>query len=131
MTPCSLQGSMPCRSSSLMSYCSKTSDYARFMIKLEIELKGLKEAMESLSAKHVERAARMAINKSATAGRTEASKAIREKFNLPVARVNAEVKNIRIVRIGSLPAIIRAEAWPISLTAFGAKYVCNDYGGSF
>ncbi len=93
-----------------------------------VELRGLEEALRSLDPRIVERAARPSINKAAKAGRTEASTAIRDKFHLPAARVNKEVKNLSMARTGQLSATIRAAGRPISLTAFGAKYVRNAYG---
>ena len=95
---------------------------------IEIKLKGLDELMKSLNPQTISRAASLAINEAAKQARTEASSSIREKFNLPAARVNAEVRNVSLSTTRNLTAIIRAQGRPIGLTAFGAKWTRNVGG---
>ena len=95
---------------------------------ITIEVKGIKEAMASLDPKKVTQAAMMAINEAAKQTRTEASTAIRQKFNLPAARVNKEVTNLSMATRSDLSAIIQAKGRPIGLTNFGAKWIRNVGG---
>lgn len=95
---------------------------------ITIEVKGIKEAMAALDPKMVALAASLAINEASRQTRTEASVAIREKFNLPAARVNKEVRNLSMSTRANLTAVIQAKGRPIGLTNFGAKWVRNVGG---
>ena len=90
---------------------------------ISIKMTGIKEAMNSLDPKKVTTAARMAINEAARQTRTEASGAIREKFNLPSTRVNKELKNLKMATGADLTAVIQAEGRPIGLVNYGATWV--------
>ena len=100
------------------------------MIEIKFEPVGLDKALKSLDPKHVTQAAYRAINDAARASRTEASRRIREKFNLPASRVNQEVKTIKLAKRSDLSATIQAQGRPIGLTNFGARWVRNAASGS-
>lgn len=95
---------------------------------ITVELKGLDKALSHLSRQSVARAASLAINEAARQTRTEASRAIRQKFNLSSARVNKEVRNIKLSTRANLTAVVSAQGRPVGLTNFGAKWVRNVGG---
>ena len=88
---------------------------------LSVKLEGFDKAMRWLDPKKVEKAAARAINDAASRSRTEASKAIRDRFSIKAKRVNQEVKKIGLARVSNLEAEVRAEGRPIGLMNFGAK----------
>jgi hypothetical protein len=90
------------------------------LIEIKLDTKGLGNILDP---KTIALAASRAINEAARQTRTEASKLIRQKFNLPAARVNKEVQNIKLSTRSDLSAIIRAEGRPIGLTNYGATWV--------
>jgi hypothetical protein len=93
------------------------------MISMSIKLEGVKEAMEALNPAKVQRAVKMALNDAARAGRTEAGKAIRDKWNVKAAKIADELKNVRLATNDDFTAIIQAKGRPISLAYYGAKEV--------
>jgi hypothetical protein len=90
---------------------------------LTVKLHGFKEAMEALNPAKVRKAARLAINEAARAGRVEAGKAIRDKWNVRAAKINDELKNVKLATTEDFTAIIQAKGRPISLAYYGAKEV--------
>jgi len=98
---------------------------------IEVKIEGLDRLRRTvLDPKNVDRAAVRAINDAARSARTAADKAIREKFNLPAARVKKEVRNIHMATRSDLTAIIQAQGRPIGLMNFGARWVRNVNGQS-
>ena len=97
---------------------------------LTIRLEGISKVDAALAPDLVRKAAIYAVNDTARGVRTEASRAIREVFNLGRERVDREVKNIRMASFSEMEAIIRAQGRPIGLTNFGAKWVRNVAGRS-
>lgn len=93
------------------------------MISMSIRLEGIKEAMEALSSAKVQRAVKLAINDAARAGRAEAGRAIREKWNVRASKIAEELKNVRLATNDDFTAIIQAKGRPISLAYYGAKEV--------
>lgn len=89
---------------------------------IDIKVDGIDDVMKSLDSRKVTRAARLAINEGARAGRTTASKAIRSHYNIKTAKVNKELRNVKLATLSDLTAILSAKGRPISLTYFGAKW---------
>jgi len=87
-----------------------------------IKVEGVEKTLKVLSPKRIPSAARMAINDGARAGRTTAGKGIRERWNIKAAKLNDELKNIKMATNSNLVAIIQAKGRPISLTYFDAKW---------
>lgn len=95
---------------------------------ITISVTGLEEAKKALDSRKILQAVSLAINDTARQVRTEAADAIREKFNLPAARVKKEVRNIKFSTRSDLKAVIMAQGRPIGLTNFGAAWVRNVDG---
>lgn len=93
------------------------------MISMSIRLEGIKEAIEALNPPKVQRAVKLAINDAARAGRAEAGRAIREKWNVRANKIAEELKNVRLATNDDFTAIIQAKGRPISLAYYGAKEV--------
>ncbi len=96
---------------------------------ITLKAKGIEAALKSIDSISVRKAAQFAVNESAKQGRTEASYAIRDIYNLGKRRVDDEVRNIQMATGENLEAVIKAEGRPIGLMNFGAKWVRN-VGGS-
>lgn len=92
---------------------------------ISIKLSGVKEAMEMFDPNVVRKAARSAISKIATQSKTEASKVIRERFNIKKSDLDSKLK-ITPPRRDNLTAIITATGRPISLTYFGAQQLTTQ-----
>jgi hypothetical protein len=90
---------------------------------ISVKLEGFDEAMASLNPKHVKSAARMAINDGARAGRTEAARRIRERWNVKAAKVNTELRNTVMASSSKLEAVISAKGRPVSLSYYGFKQI--------
>lgn len=88
-----------------------------------VKIDGIEQAMRELDPKKVERAARLAINEAATAGRTEAARSIRDKWNLKPSQVNQEIKKVKVATQQDLSAVVQAKGREISLVKFGFRPV--------
>jgi len=95
---------------------------------ISVKLEGLKEVLAALDPKRATKAASMALNDAARAGRAEAGREIRRKFNIKADKLNSELRNVRFASADSLTAMIQAKGKPISLTYFGAKEVRDIKG---
>lgn len=89
---------------------------------VSVKVEGLKEALAMFDPKKVKKAAASALKKVAQQARTEASSAIRERFNIKKGDVDKkiEVKEGRQDR-NNLTATLYITGKGISLTYFGAK----------
>lgn len=90
---------------------------------ISVKVEGLKELLAALDPKRASKAAFMALNDAARAGRTVAAREIRSKFNIKTDKLNTELKNVKFASADSLIAVIQAKGRPISLTYYGAKEV--------
>ena len=92
---------------------------------LEFKLDIDEKSLSFLDPKWVDMAATKALNDAARSARAEASRSIRQKFNISASRVNKEIRNIKFAKRGDLHAIIQASGRPIGLTHFGARWTRN------
>jgi len=86
-----------------------------------VELKGIDEAIKRHDPKRVIAAARQAINRTADSTRTEASRAIREEYNIKPAKINERLKVEKKAGGNDLTAVIVAKGKGLPLTDFDAK----------
>lgn len=97
---------------------------------ITVKVEGIEAALRTLDKSLVSKAASFAINDSARQTRTEASAAIRARFNIAASRVNKEVKNLKASTRVDLTAVISAAGRPIGLPNFGARWVRNVKGAA-
>ena len=95
---------------------------------ISVKVEGLSEMQKALDPRRASKAGMLAINDAARAGRTEAGRAIRTRWNIKADKLNAELRNVTFASNDSLTAIIQAKGKPISLTYFGAKEVRDIKG---
>jgi hypothetical protein len=82
-----------------------------------IELKGIKEALQTLDPENVRRAARRTIKRAAGSGKTIISKIIREKYNIKKKDLDEKIS----VKIGDMFATLTLTGKPLNLADFGAR----------
>lgn len=95
---------------------------------ITVKVEGLDKVMAALDPKRMTKAIAQSLNDAARAGRTEAGREIRKKWNIKADKVNAELKNIRFASAENMTAVIQAKGRPISLTYYGAKEVRDMRG---
>ena len=88
---------------------------------IEIKLEGVEKAMRMYNPDNVRKAANAALNRVAGAGKTEASKLIRQEYNIKAARVNQFLKLGVRARGNDMEAVISGRGLGIALAYFDAK----------
>ena len=91
-------------------------------MEFNIELKGFKEAIQSLNPENVLKAARKTIQRAAGAGKTIISSQIREKFNIKKADLDRKI-TVGLSNIAKAEATLSVIGEPISLTHFGPTQI--------
>jgi hypothetical protein len=91
------------------------------MMEISVRLEGFDEALKLFDPSAVRKAAASTLNKSAAQGKTEASRAIREVYNISAARLNQYLRISVKAREGALSAIISGRGRGLPLYEFGAK----------
>jgi len=86
-----------------------------------IELKGVKEALDTLDFNKVRLAANRAMNRAATSGKNEASKIIRSEYNIKPSRLNSFLRLTVRARGYSMEAVISGRGLGIALAYFDAR----------
>jgi len=91
------------------------------MIEMTVKMEGLDKVMRSADPRRVRQAARLTLNDTAKAARTEGSKAVREEFNLKARDINQKLK-FRKAMNSNLEAVLamRLDKRGIGLMRFGA-----------
>ena len=91
------------------------------MIEMTVKMEGLDKVMRSADPRRVRQAARLTLNDTAKAARTEGSKAVREEFNLKARDINQKLK-FRKAMNTNLEAVLamRLDKRGIGLMRFGA-----------
>lgn len=94
---------------------------------VEIERRSIQEAINAIQRQYsyisgdiLNQAVSRALNRTASMGRTEANKNIRQKYNISASRINNEIKARNSTR-SRLTASINASGEPLSLNTFGAR----------
>ena len=90
-------------------------------MKVEIELKGVKEALEMFDPKIVIQAGRTAINRTAQSARTHASKKIREEYNIKAGRLKDYLVVSARAKKDDLSAVITGKGRGLALSYFDAR----------
>jgi hypothetical protein len=88
---------------------------------INIELIGVKEALDLFDPKKVIMAANSALNKVAAQAKTEASKEIREAYNVPAGKLSEFLRLTTRASGNRMEAIITGKGIGIALSYFGAK----------
>lgn len=88
---------------------------------IEIKLEGVEKAMKMFDPNNVRKAANAALNRVAGAGRTEASKLIRQEYNIKASRVNQFLRLAVRARGYDMEAVISGRGLGIALAYFDAK----------
>ena len=97
------------------------------MIK-QVKVEGIEEALIMYSPKTVRKAAQLSMGRAVSKARTQASRAIRDVYNIKAARVNKELNKVSIFSTGLAEISIIAKGRPIGLMNFNAKWVRNVNG---
>lgn len=90
---------------------------------ITVRLEGIEEARKAVAPGIVTKAAKLAINEAESAARKAAKKEIRAKWNIKPAKVNQEIKRVKVAQASDLTAIVQAKGRPISLAYFGAREI--------
>lgn len=90
-------------------------------MKVDIEIKGIKELMAKLDPNKVRLAANSALNKVAAQAKTEASKQIRSEYNIKASDVSKNMKLTTRARGDQMEAEITGTKRGMALSYFGAK----------
>lgn len=88
---------------------------------INLEIKGLKEALEMCDPKKVRDAVNSALNKTAAQAKTEASKLIREEYNLPASTVSKNLIVTTKAYGDKMEAVISGFKRGMALSYYGAK----------
>ncbi len=86
-----------------------------------VELTGVKEAMAELDPEKVRKAARSALNRAADQGRTQASRAIREEYNISAGEVNKQLRVTSRAGADDTSVVISGTGRGLPLAVFAAK----------
>jgi hypothetical protein len=89
----------------------------------KVEIKGVKEAIKGLEQQHdaIRKAAISALNKTAAQTKTEASRLIRDEYNIPAGKVSQFLKVISKAAGSRFEAIIVGRGLGLALSYFGAR----------
>jgi hypothetical protein len=88
---------------------------------IDIKLEGINEALKMYDPKKVITAARQAINRTADSTRTEASRLIREEYNIKATKLNQYLKVETKANGNDLSATISGKGLGLALSYFDAK----------
>lgn len=88
---------------------------------IEIKLEGVEKAMKMFDPNNVRKAANAALNRVAGSGKTEASKLIRQEYNIKAARVNQFLSLTVRAKGYDMMAVITGRGLGIALAYFDAK----------
>lgn len=86
-----------------------------------VELKGVKEALAILDPKKLKLATNRALNRVAGSGKTEASRGIRQEYNIKAARINQFLRLSVRARGANSEATITGRGLGIALAYFDAR----------
>jgi len=92
-------------------------------MKVEIEIKGIKELITKLDPNKVRMAANSALNKVAAQAKTEASRQIRAEYNIKASDVNKNMRLTTRARGDQMEAEITGSKRGMALSYFNAKQV--------
>lgn len=88
---------------------------------IEIKLEGVDKALKMFDPDNVRKAANAALNRVAGAGRTEASRLIRQEYNIKASRVNQFLRLEVRAKGYDMEAVISGRGLGIALAYFDAK----------
>ena len=97
---------------------------------IEIKLEGVDKALAMFDPNKVRLAANAALNRVAGAGRTEASKLIRQEYNIKASRVNQFLRLAVRARGYDMEAVITGKGLGQALAYFDAKQQGFKVGGA-
>jgi len=101
---------------------------------IDIKMTGIDEVMKMLDPKKVRDAANSALNKVAAQAKTEASKLIREEYNLPASTVSKNLSVTTRAYGDKMEAVLSGFKKGMPLSNFGAKQsgvIANKKGFQF
>ena len=90
-------------------------------MEISMKLEGVEKAMKMFDPNLVRKAANAALNRVAASGRTEASKIIRQGYNIKASRINQFLKLAIRARGYSMEAVISGRGLGIALAYFDAR----------
>lgn len=99
-------------------------------MQIEIEVKGVKEALDKFDPKKVRKAAQFCLNRAIKSGKTAASSLIREKWNIKKSDLDRKI-TIKGAVMSNLSAYLTVRGEPISLMHFGAVQFGKSFYSSY
>jgi hypothetical protein len=91
------------------------------IMEISIKLEGVEKAMRMFDPNNVRKAANAALNRVAGSGKTEASKLIRQDYNIKAARINQFLRLAVRARGNDMEAVISGRGLGIALAYFDAR----------